>query len=70
MKRPVRRPSLLENVLSDFLEMEDLLLKLELKEDLQPLTARQRQLYKEIVDRLHELVSDLTKDVAQEHRAA
>ena len=54
MKRPVRRASWLENVLSDFLEVEDILLKLELKDDVQSLTARQRQLYREIVDRLHD----------------
>jgi hypothetical protein len=57
-------------VLSDFLEVEDIFLTLELKDDVQPLTARQRQLYREIVDRLHELIREVTKDVAREHRAA
>jgi hypothetical protein len=70
MKKPVKRASLLEHVLSDFLEVEDILLKLELKGELQPLTARQTRLYKEVIERLHELVRDLTHDVAREHRAA
>jgi hypothetical protein len=42
MKKPVQRVSLLEDVLSDLMEVEDILLKLELKEKLQPLTAKQR----------------------------
>ena len=70
MKKPVQRVSLLEDVLSDFFEVEDVLVKLELKNELQPLTAKQMQLYKEILARLRELVRDVTKDVAQEHRAA
>ena len=70
MKKPVQRVSLLEDVLSDFMEVEDILLKLELKEKLQPLTANQRQLYKEIMERLRELLRDLAKEVTQEHRAA
>ena len=57
-------------MLSDFLEVEDILLKLELQGELQPLTARQTVLYKEVIERLHELVRDLTNDVAREHRAA
>jgi hypothetical protein len=48
MKKPVKRASLLEHVLSDFLEVEDILLKLDLKGELQPLTARQTRLYKEV----------------------
>jgi hypothetical protein len=70
MRKPVKRASLLEPVLSDFLEVEDILLKLELQGELQPLTARQTVLYKEVIERLHELVRDLTNDVAREHRAA
>ena len=70
MKKPVKRVNLLENVLSDFLEVEDILLKVELKKELEPLSAKQRQLYKETLASLSELVRDLTKDVAQEHRAA
>jgi len=70
MKKPVERVSLLEDVLSDFFEVEDVLVKLELKNKLQPLTAKQMQMYKEILSRLRELVRDVTKDVAQEHRAA
>jgi hypothetical protein len=70
MKKPVQRVSLLEDVLSDFFEVEDVLVKLKLKNKLQPLTAKQMQLYKEILARLRELVRDVTKDVAQEHRAA
>ena len=70
MRKPVKRASLLEDVLSDFLEVEDILLKLELQGELQPLTPRQTLLYKEVIERLHELVRDLTNDVAREHRAA
>ena len=70
MKKPVQRVSLLEDVLSDFMEVEDILLKLELKEKLQPLTGNQRQLYKEIMEGLRELLRDLAKEVTQEHRAA
>ena len=70
MRKPVKRASLLEHVLSDFLEVEDILLKLELQGELQPLTARQTVLYKEVIERLHELVRDLTNDVARENRAA
>jgi hypothetical protein len=70
MRKPVKRASLLEHVLSDFLEVEDILLKLEFQGELQPLTARQTLLYKEVIERLHELVRDLTNDVAREHRAA
>jgi hypothetical protein len=57
-------------VLSDFFEVEDILLKLELRNKLQPLTSKQKQLYSEVVARLRELVRDLTKDVEQEHHAA
>jgi hypothetical protein len=46
MKKPVKRVNLLENVLSDLLEVEDILLKVELKKELEPLSAKQRQLYK------------------------
>jgi hypothetical protein len=70
MRKPIKRASLLEHVLSDFLEVEDNLLKLGLQGELQPLTARQTLLYEEVIERLHELVRDLTNDVAREHRAA
>lgn len=70
MKKPVQRVILLEDVLSDILEVEDLLLQLELKDELQPLNSKQIQLYKEITQRVHELVRDVTSDVANEHRAA
>ena len=70
MKKPVQRVSLLEDVLSDFFEVEDVLVNLELKNKLQPLTAKQMQLYKEILARLRELVRDVTKEVAQEHWVA
>jgi SNF2 family DNA or RNA helicase len=69
MKKPIKRVTLLEDVLSDFLEVEGILSKLQIVEALQ-LTAKQMQLYKEIVARLNELVRDLTNDVAQEHDAA
>jgi hypothetical protein len=69
MKKPIKRVTLLEDVLSDFLEVEGILSKLQIVEALQ-LTAKQMQLYKEIVARVNELVRDLTNDVAQEHGAA
>jgi SNF2 family DNA or RNA helicase len=69
MKKPIKRVTLLQDVLSDFLEVEGILSKLQIVEALQ-LTAKQMQLYKEIVARLNELVRDLTNDVAQEHDAA
>jgi hypothetical protein len=69
MKKPIKRVTLLQDVLSDFLEVEGILSNLQIVEALQ-LTAKQMQLYKEIVARLNELVRDLTNDVAQEHDAA
>ena len=69
MKKPIKRVTLLEDVLSDFLEVEGILSNLQILEALQ-LTAKQMQLYKEIVARVNELVRDLTNDVAQEHDAA
>ena len=69
MKKPIKRVTLLEDVLSDFLEVERILTKLQILEALQ-LTAKQMQLYKEIVAKVNELVRDLTNDVAQEHDAA
>jgi hypothetical protein len=69
MKKPIKRVTLLEDVLSDFLEVEGILTKLQILEALQ-LTAKQMQLYKEIVAKVNELVRDLTNDVAQEHDAA
>ena len=69
MKKPIKRVSLLEDVLSDLLEVEGILSKLQIVEALQ-LTAKQMRLYKEIVARVNELVMDLTNDVAQEHDAA
>ena len=65
MKKPVKRATLLEHVLSDFLKVEDILLQVELKDALQPLTAKEKQLYRVMKQCLHELVRDLTKDVAQ-----
>ena len=69
MKKPIKRVTLLEDVLSDFLQVEGILTKLQILEALQ-LTAKQMQLYKEIVAKVNELVRDLTNDVAQEHDAA
>jgi hypothetical protein len=69
MKKPIKRVTLLEDVLSDFLEVEGILTKLQILEALQ-LTAKQMQLYKEIVAKVNELVRDLTNDVAQERDAA
>ena len=68
MKKP-KRVTLLEDVLSDFLEIKGILTKLQILAALQ-LTAKQMQLYKEIVALVNELVRDLTNDVAQEHDAA
>ena len=68
MKKP-KRVTLLEDVLSDFLEVEGILTKLQILDALQ-LTAKQMRLYKEIVAKVNELVRDLTNDVAQEHDAA
>jgi hypothetical protein len=69
MKKPIKRVTLLQDVLSNFLEVEGILTKLQILEALQ-LTAKQMQLYKEIVAKVNELVRDLTNDVAQEHDAA
>ena len=66
MKKPIKRVTLLEDVLSDVLEVEGILTNLQILEALQ-LTAKQMQLYKEIVAKVNELVRDLTNDVAQEH---
>jgi len=68
MKKP-KRVTLLEDVLIDFLEVKGILTKLHILEALQ-LTAKQMQLYKEIVAKVNELVRDLTNDVAQEHDVA
>jgi len=70
MKKTVRRATLLEDLLSDLLEIEDLLMKMELKNALDPATEKQRRLYKEAHATLRELVRDLTDDLAQEHTAA
>jgi len=56
MKKP-KRVTLLEDVLIDFLEVKGILTKLHILEALQ-LTAKQMQLYKEIVAKLNELVRD------------
>ncbi len=70
MKKPVRRVRLLEDLLSDLLDVVDILAKLELEDGVQLLAAKRAQLYQEIHDKLCELISDLTSDVAREHRAA
>ena len=70
VKKPVKRVSLLEDLLSKFIEVEDILLKLELTNELQPLSEKQKQLHKEIVERVTELVRDLSNDVEGEHRVA
>jgi SNF2 family DNA or RNA helicase len=57
MKKPIKRVTLLQDVLSDFLEVEGILSKLQIVEALQ-LTAKQMKLYKEIVARVNELVRD------------
>jgi hypothetical protein len=70
MKKPVKRVNLLEVVLSDLLKVEDMLLQLELKNALQTLSAKQKHLHKQVMERLRELIRDLTTDVAQEHRVS
>ena len=70
MKKPVRRATLLEEVLSGFLDIEDVLLKMELQNGLKPLTGRENLLYKEVRAKLRELITELTNDVAHEHSAA
>jgi hypothetical protein len=70
MKKPVKRATLLEEVLADFIEAEDILASLESANSLQPLTAKQVRLYNETLATLRELVRDLTNDITQEHRAA
>jgi len=69
-KKPVRRATLLEDLLSDFLEIEDILLKMELKDGLGPLTAKEVRLYRQLRAKLRDVISELTNDVAQEHSAA
>jgi len=68
-KKPVRRATLLEDLLSDFLEIEDILLKMELK-GLKPLTAKELQLYRQLRAKLHDVISELANDLAQEQSAA
>ena len=70
MKKPVSRATLLENLLSDFLEVEDLFLKLELKDGTRPLSTKETRLYNEVHARLRELITELTSDLAREHSAA
>jgi hypothetical protein len=70
LKKPVSRATLLEHSLSDFLEVEDILLKLELKDGTRPLTTKETRLYKDVRGRLRQLIAELTNDLAREHRAA
>jgi len=69
-KRPVRRATLLEDLLSDILEIEEILLQMELKDGLEPLTAKEVRLYRQLRAKLRDVISELTNDVAQEHSAA
>jgi hypothetical protein len=70
MKKPVKRATLLEEVLADLMEAEDILASLEPANALEPLTAKQVHLYNGTLAALRVLVCDLINDVAQEHRAA
>ena len=70
MKKPVKRATLLEEVLADLIEAEDILASLEPANALQPLTVEQVHLYDGIMAALRVLVCDLINDVAQERRAA
>jgi hypothetical protein len=70
MKKPVSRATLLEYLLSDFIEVEDMLLQLELKDGTRPLTTKETRLYNAVRTRLRELITALTNDLAREHSAA
>jgi hypothetical protein len=70
IKKPVSRATLLEGLVSDFLEVEDIFLKLEFEGDTRPLTTKETRLYKDLRDRLRQFVAELTNDLAREHRAA
>jgi hypothetical protein len=70
MKKPVSQATLLEDLLSDFLEVEDILLKLELEDRTRPLTTKETRLCKEVRARLRELIIEVTNDLAREHSAA
>jgi hypothetical protein len=70
MKRRGSRATLLEDILSDLIEVEDMLLELELKDSVRPLTIKETRLYKEVRARLRELITELTNDLAREHSAA
>jgi hypothetical protein len=70
MKKPVSQATLLEDLLSDFLEVEDILLKLELEDRTRLLTTKETRLCKEGRARLRELIIELTNDLAREHSAA
>jgi hypothetical protein len=70
LKKPVSRATLLEYSLSDFLEVEDILLKGELKDGTRPLTTKETRLYKDVRGRLRQLIAELTNDLVREHRAA
>jgi hypothetical protein len=65
MKRLVKRVSLLVDVLNDFFQVEGILLKVELNNEVQSLAAKQMQQYNETLGKLRELLRDLTNDVAQ-----
>jgi hypothetical protein len=64
------RATLLEDILSKLIEVEDMLLELELKDSVRPLTIKETRLYKEVRARLRELITELTNDLAREHSAA
>jgi hypothetical protein len=68
--KPVRRATLLEDLLSGFLEIEEIVWKMELKDAPKPLAEKERRLYKDLRAKLRELISELTNDLAQEHSAA
>jgi hypothetical protein len=70
IEKPVGRATLLQDLLRDFLEVEDILLKLELEDRTRPLTTKETRLCKEVRARLRELIIALTNDLAREHSAA
>ena len=51
-------------------KIEDILLQMELKDGLEPLTAKEVRLYRQLRAKLRDVISELTNDVAQEHSAA
>ena len=69
MKKPVSRATLLEYLLSDFIEVGHAFAA-GIKDGTRPLTTKETRLYNEVRARLRELITALTNDLAREHGAA